>query len=411
YLCNNIIYNNKASMGNNIFSEKAGGLVAIEYSLIENGLQNVNYISINYANIDADPLFRNPSIGVGYFFSGLNADWRLSIGSPCIDHGSYAKLNLPTTDYYGNFRIYDGDNDNIPQIDIGIHEYGSPIPVAPQITSLPDTTSIEDSIYQYQIECNAYPPPFYEILKGPDDFLIDSTSGLISWIPTNDDVGEIYISIKSSNIIGFDIQNYLLHVINVNDSPIIKNLPDSVCFFSFPVWTIHLDEHVEDVDSPDSTLQWSIVGNKHIFAYLNDTTNILTLSSPPGWSGYDTLYFTVRDDCLAEDSHTLVIHVLLPTKLISKKEIGLPNSFLLFQNYPNPFNCTTLIKYQLPIGCKLTIDIFNLVGQKITTLLSSYQPPGYYEITWNINNIPSGIYYYRISCEKYNDIKKCVIIR
>lgn len=73
-----------------------------------------------------------------------------------------------------------------------------------------------------------------------------------------------------------------------------------------------------------------------------------------------------------------------------------PQNFVLSQNYPNPFNPLTTIDYQLPITSEVEISVFNLLGQKIITLVSEKQPPGTYTIEWNAKDLPSGIYPVRL---------------
>jgi hypothetical protein len=77
----------------------------------------------------------------------------------------------------------------------------------------------------------------------------------------------------------------------------------------------------------------------------------------------------------------------------------LPESFNLFQNYPNPFNPKTVIRYQLPVPCHTNLCIYNLLGQKVATLVSGEQPPGYYEFSWDASGLPSGIYFCRLETE------------
>ncbi|MEP0821546.1 MAG: T9SS type A sorting domain-containing protein [Ignavibacterium sp.] len=80
---------------------------------------------------------------------------------------------------------------------------------------------------------------------------------------------------------------------------------------------------------------------------------------------------------------------------------SLPLTYELYQNYPNPFNPTTTISYDLPALSRVTIHVFNLVGQQITTLVDQEQPPGRYKLVWNGRtdsgvSASSGVYFYRI---------------
>lgn len=99
----------------------------------------------------------------------------------------------------------------------------------------------------------------------------------------------------------------------------------------------------------------------------------------------------------------------------------LPATFSLEQNYPNPFNPTTTIRYQLPMPSDVRIEIFNILGQRITVLAQQNQPAGSFELQWDGKNdagfpVASGHYYYRIMAkpsggEMFSDIKKMLFIK
>jgi len=99
-----------------------------------------------------------------------------------------------------------------------------------------------------------------------------------------------------------------------------------------------------------------------------------------------------------------------------KSESLLPESFSLSQNYPNPFNPETVIKYALPEDCYVELDVYNILGQKVKTLVNQYQNAGYKMVHWNGrddkgNEIASGILFYKIKTPKYSETKKMVLLR
>jgi hypothetical protein len=88
-----------------------------------------------------------------------------------------------------------------------------------------------------------------------------------------------------------------------------------------------------------------------------------------------------------------------------------PSRYTLFQNYPNPFNPSTKIKYSLSKPDHVQIDIYNTLGQRIETLINKHMPAGHHEIEFNAQNLPSGIYFYRIQAGEFLDVKKMVLLR
>jgi len=86
-------------------------------------------------------------------------------------------------------------------------------------------------------------------------------------------------------------------------------------------------------------------------------------------------------------------------------------SFRLRQNYPNPFNPTTIINYELPITNNVDLSIYNLLGQKVVTLVSEKQKAGHHQVEWDASRFATGIYFYILRAGDYRDVKKMVLLR
>ena len=89
---------------------------------------------------------------------------------------------------------------------------------------------------------------------------------------------------------------------------------------------------------------------------------------------------------------------------------SIPISYYLSQNYPNPFNPSTQIEYDVKEPCKVNLTVYNLNGQVIKELVNSYQQPGHYSINVNMQEIPSGLYFYKIQMGDFQAVKKMVKI-
>ena len=88
-----------------------------------------------------------------------------------------------------------------------------------------------------------------------------------------------------------------------------------------------------------------------------------------------------------------------------------PTFYSLSQNYPNPFNPLTTIRYQLPVGGNVNLQMFDLTGRLVQTLVDENKQAGDYTIIWNAQNVSSGIYFYRIQTEGFTSVKKCVKLK
>lgn len=96
---------------------------------------------------------------------------------------------------------------------------------------------------------------------------------------------------------------------------------------------------------------------------------------------------------------------------IVEVEITTPSEFTLEQNYPNPFNPTTTIKYSIPESGNVELLIYNALGEQISTLVNELKDAGRYELEFNADDIPSGIYYYQIKTEGFVQTKKMLLIK
>jgi hypothetical protein len=99
----------------------------------------------------------------------------------------------------------------------------------------------------------------------------------------------------------------------------------------------------------------------------------------------------------------------------------LPKEYALYQNYPNPFNPTTTVKYALPVDSKVTVEMYNIIGQRVRTLVSTEQAAGYYLTEWNGQNdggaqLASGMYFMRMSAggkdgRTFSDVRKVMLLK
>ncbi|MCW9096648.1 MAG: T9SS type A sorting domain-containing protein, partial [Ignavibacteriaceae bacterium] len=92
-------------------------------------------------------------------------------------------------------------------------------------------------------------------------------------------------------------------------------------------------------------------------------------------------------------------------------DVEVPIEYALEQNYPNPFNPSTTIKYSIPEDRFVKLAVYNMLGEKVATLVNAQQKSGRYEINFNASNLASGIYLYRLEAQNYVSIKKMILVK
>jgi hypothetical protein len=123
----------------------------------------------------------------------------------------------------------------------------------------------------------------------------------------------------------------------------------------------------------------------------------------------DNNYIYLTDYDAAPNRSTLLILRLNST---GTENIGiLPQTHSLPQNYPNPFNAATTISYTIPTATKINLDIYDLLGRKMTTLLNEYQQAGHHQAIWNAKDTPSGVYFYRLQAGEKTETNKMLLLK
>jgi S-formylglutathione hydrolase FrmB len=108
--------------------------------------------------------------------------------------------------------------------------------------------------------------------------------------------------------------------------------------------------------------------------------------------------------------NSIAISTEAPVEIIAANNI-LPQQYHIFQNYPNPFNPSTTISWQSPVGSHQTIKVFDVLGNKVATLVNEYKPAGRYEVEFNAEKLASGIYFYKLQAGDFVSTKKMILLK
>lgn len=111
-----------------------------------------------------------------------------------------------------------------------------------------------------------------------------------------------------------------------------------------------------------------------------------------------------------------LVYEFNPVELVNKQEQVLPTQFSLSQNYPNPFNPKTTISYALPADAFVKLNVYNILGQKVKTLVDEQQTAGYKQVIWDGKSdrgqeVSSGIYFYQIQAGSFTKTAKMSLLK
>ncbi|MEX0609570.1 MAG: T9SS type A sorting domain-containing protein [Balneolaceae bacterium] len=143
-------------------------------------------------------------------------------------------------------------------------------------------------------------------------------------------------------------------------------------------------------------------------------------SAPQSFGNYGAVvsasdeFVLVSSPFIDRDNMTNAGQVHFYSNLVTSKEevVESIRTYELFQNYPNPFNPSTVISYQLPVNSEVQLEIFDLMGRKVATLLDGeMKPAGKYDITFDARRLASGMYIYRLKAGNFRVIKKLTLIK
>jgi hypothetical protein len=244
---------------------------------------------------------------------------------------------------------------------------------------------------------------------------IEAGDTLITYTPKNNYNGPDVIDYTVIDSYGgLSTGKIIASVLPVNDAPVLSVAVDTIQFESGSSFQLNIWELINDVETPDSSLIYQ-------FNVTPDTLNLdfdadngmLMISLQDQRSDIVTnLVITVIDPEGASTSDSItVVTTPTATKIDNYLEESFPQKYRLSQNYPNPFNPKTRIEFDLPKTDFVKMEVYNLVGQKIATLLNKSLPPGHHTVEFDANDLSTGVYLYTIQTTKFCDVKKMVLLR
>ncbi len=182
-------------------------------------------------------------------------------------------------------------------------------------------------------------------------------------------------------------------------------------------WYVALED---SFGAPPPGYHWQVYQGPHEGWIGTDTTNVdVTIKMTPGADGfYDKIaYFvSITDFKISADSTEWDVRwnnaITVGTVGIEEKTLpGVPEAFALEQNFPNPFNPATTIRYSLKERSEVKLTVYNAAGQQVALLAEGNKAPGNYEVVFNPKDLPSGVYFYRLTAGNFVETRKMMLIQ
>ena len=266
-----------------------------------------------------------------------------------------------------------------------------------------------------------------EVFLPPTDFIaiIEGNTVILSWVA------------PESNPLGYNLYrgDILLNTtLLIDTSCILYEVPVGVHLFSlYAIYTTGSSEAVTveveilpEVFLPPTEFTASVEDNNVILSWLKPE------SEPLGYGLYrgemplhrslilETTYvdYDVPEgnhvyslQAIYENGESEMVYIEIEIKVSDGDINDVPILTELVGNFPNPFNPITTIKYNLAVESMVRIDIFNIRGQLVKTLVNEYQVIGRYTEVWHADDVPSGIYLYRLETSAGVEVKRMVLLK
>jgi len=174
------------------------------------------------------------------------------------------------------------------------------------------------------------------------------------------------------------------------------------------------------VEDSDVVLSWTAPDSDFVVGYKVYRNNILLISLPATATSH-------RDSNLTTGTYTYGVAVTYPLDVsemvyasvvaVSETDIvGLAKPTTLYANYPNPFNPTTTIAFEIAVPSYVTVDVYNIKGQKVKTLINAMCGSGRHSLMWNGDDdseqhVGSGVYFYRMTVDGYTSVRKMLLMK
>lgn len=326
---------------------------------------------------------------------------RINTGMPTQANAGALPIAGLTTDYYGNFR-----NANTP--DIGAEEFTNEVN-AP--SNLAATSNNPFYVQLTWTDNSGNEEGFYLERKNGDSTSVNAYSVIKTLIAGA-------TSVRDSSIQGSTSYTYRIKAFNGQISSAYSNQAQVVT-----IVPVELTSFTVTADKNNVNLAWSTATETNSNQFIverkvtgGEWTEAGTVKAAGTSTTTKTYSFSEKNLTAGKYSYRLrQVDFDGSTQTFDavEVEVGIPTAFDLSQNYPNPFNPTTRINFAIPAPSNVTLEVFDISGQKIATLVSGFMNAGYHFVDMDAvkYGMSSGTYIYKIQADKFSSVKKMILVK
>lgn len=276
----------------------------------------------------------------------------------------------------------------------------------------------KDGGQTWEKQLETYSPSFFSSMLFTAIAFVDSENG---WAFA----GDYFDNFSSTYVYRTDNGGEEWNIVGVADAPLFE-------MSMVPFDTIWAGGFVF-AKAYDGGLNWDYTGGSVAFGFVWD---VQAIDGKTGWVGAGSLLFTeggmetwrdISPDSTFRlramtnvgknylwavgDSGIVIKYTSGITAIDDKYLHQIPGKFKLYQNYPNPFNSSTIIKFELNTTENVTLKIYDILGVEVASLVKENKPSGKHSVKFNASNLPSGIYFYRITSGNFIATKKLILLK
>ena len=210
---------------------------------------------------------------------------------------------------------------------------------------------------------------------------------MIAWDSNDDMIMDIHTSSTGNSLELSDTVRFVNTTYNIGLTPVVKNpgstASDHASFWANNYGAILLIESFADFN-----------------LYYHKTSDLL--------SAFNNTFF-YKMSKLAIGTLAILADVQSPNGVVTSSQV--PPDYILNQNYPNPFNPTTIIRYHLPTSSHVSLEVFDVLGRQVITLIDKTQSSGEYSVMWNASDCTNGVYICRFKAGNFYSTRKMILMK